>query len=408
VSPADVLAAGPVLAAGLPLAYAVTRRLPLALLLTPICSALLASAAVMLMLLVGGSLRVWLAGAIALECAAVAPLLMRRRARTPLPHGGWPDAAWLALPVLPPFLLTLRSPDQWDAHSIWWLHAALFVEGPGTARPALASPVFLFSHTDYPPLASAPVAAVWAVLPRYDFRVAQLVSIALAFSAITMLAYAVRRVTEAAPVLVSRLAAAGVALAAWSTEPSAVGTGMSDPVWSAAFTAGAVLLLLGGAGGRAEPTLPLLLLGTAALTKNEGFVAVAIVAVLVTLRERGRARTVWLPVAAGLAWALLARHLGATSDLRILPARALLHVGCDGGTGGGHVLRGCDRGKRQRDRRRCQERAMACGPMSREGVKACRAAYLSGLRAPARRTGGARQPAGAAFPALAGQAAILR
>jgi hypothetical protein len=321
VSAVGVLSALLVLAGGLPMAYAVTRRLPLALLFAPIATALLASAAVALMLLAGGDLRAWLAVLLAVECA-VAALLLRHRAGTPLPHGRWTDAAWLALPMLPPFLYAVRAPEQWDAHSIWWLHAAYFVQGADVARQDMSSPALLFTHADYPPLASAPVAAVWAVLPRYEFGVAQLVSTLLTLSAVTMLAYAVRRVTARAPVLVSRSAAVAVGLAVWSTEPGAVGTGMSDPVWAAACVAGAVPLLVGDRPFE-RPALALLLLASAALTKNEGLVAVTVVAVLVTLRQcsiGGRPRwpgawRVWLPVAGGLAWVLLARHLGAGSDL---------------------------------------------------------------------------------------------
>ncbi|WP_143728525.1 hypothetical protein [Micromonospora cremea] len=78
------------------------------------------------------------------------------------------------------------------------------------------------------------------------------------------------------------------------------------------------MALLFGADPLRRPLLPLLLLTVAALTKNEGLVATAGVAVLVSLRARTdlrRAGLVWLPVLAGGGWAVLVRLLGARSDI---------------------------------------------------------------------------------------------
>jgi hypothetical protein len=81
-----------------------------------------------------------------------------------------------------------------------------------------------------------------------------------------------------------------------------------------ALVAAAALLFLGH-DAWSRPSLPLLLLAVAALTKNEGLVAASIVALLVTIRERRnlrRAWLVWAPAALGLCWFVLARYLDAT------------------------------------------------------------------------------------------------
>lgn len=313
-----------VLVAGLPPAYALTRNVLLAVLVAPLITAVVSAVAVIIMLVVGGKMLLWVV-VLLLALYAAVPLLLRRR-REALPHGSWIDILCYGLPLIPPFLMILEPPALWDAHSIWWLHAALFTKDPGFARAAIGSPAFYFSHSDYPPLASAVVSTVWSVLGGYSFRVAQAVSSLVTFSAIATLGYVVRSVTSRGPVAVSRLAGVGVSLAAWGAAPYAVAGGMTDPLWSAAFVAAAVLLLFGNEPF-ARPMLPLLLLTVATLTKNEGFVAGAVLAAFVTLRERRnlrRAWWVWLPVASGLAWTRIVRYLGAVSDVTDGHVRELL------------------------------------------------------------------------------------
>jgi hypothetical protein len=311
-----VIAVALVVAAGLPLAFALTRSVLLAPLLAPLITALTAAIAVMIMLAVGGNLLLWLVPLLIVQYAVAFMLL--RCPGAPARHRSWLDVVWIVVPLLPPFLLVFAPPIQWDAHSIWWLHAAYFTQGSEVSRHYLSQPLYVaFSHTDYPPLASAPVAAVWNLLPGYNYYVAQFTSAVVTFSAIAVLSYAVRTVADRAPATISRLAGACVAIAAWAIAPTAVAGGLSDPLWSAAWTAAAVLLLL-REDPFARPVLPILLLCVAALTKNEAFVMVVTLAALVTLRERRnlrRASLVWLPVAVGAAWAVLARYLGARSDI---------------------------------------------------------------------------------------------
>ncbi|MBX6723533.1 MAG: hypothetical protein IRY92_09900 [Dactylosporangium sp.] len=133
-------------------------------------------------------------------------------------------------------------------------------------------------------------------------------------SAIALLGFAVRRALGFAPPVAARLAGVLVALAAWATEPATVTAGYSDALWAAAFVAGALPLLLG------QPARPVDvgLLAVAALSKNEAFLAVVTLAMLLTVFRRAATGwwLPWLPVAAGGSWAALSRALGATSDLQ--------------------------------------------------------------------------------------------
>ena len=308
------LAATVIVAAGLPAGYLVARRLPLALLLAPLATALTATAAVMLMIACGGPFVGWLLMALVAQYGLVF-VLLRRRPRTPLPYAGWVDCLCYAMPLVPPFAASRLAPTQWDAHSIWWTHAAYFTTSGAIARTQLGNPSMTFSHTDYPPLLSAAVAVAWRVAGP-TFWTAQAASAVVTFAGIALLAYAVRTVTAVGPPILARLAGVLVALSTWGFATVAPAGGLADPLWASTFVAGCVLLLVGPTP--VGLTLPLLLVTTSALTKNEGLVAVAELAVLATLRERRHVHRVWrlwLPVVAGVAWSRLARHYGATSDL---------------------------------------------------------------------------------------------
>jgi hypothetical protein len=308
------LASVVIVAAGLPAGYLVARRLPLALLFAPLATALAATVAVILMITCGGPFVGWLLAVLVAQYGLVF-LLLRHRPRAPLPHAGWVDCLCYAVPLVPPFTALRLAPTQWDAHSIWWTHAAYFTSSGAIARAQLGNPWMYFSHTDYPPLLSAAVAVAWRVSGP-NFWTAQAASAVVTFAGIALLAYAVRTVTAIGPPVLSRLAGVLVALSAWGFAVVAPAGGLADPLWASTFVAGCVMLLVGPTPGGL--TLPLLLLTVSALTKNEGFIAVAELAVLTTLRDRRdlhRAWRLWLPVAAGFLWSRLARHYGATSDL---------------------------------------------------------------------------------------------
>jgi hypothetical protein len=301
----SVIAVVVLVVAGLPLAWALTRSVPLAVVVAPLAGAVVSTVAVLLMLALRGPLVPYFLGVFAASVAAA--WLVRRAA--PVPGSGWREVLLLAVPLVPPFLL-LQEPLGWDVHSIWWLHSAYFAQGGDFATAAIGNPALQsFSHPDYPPLASAPVAVVWRLLDSSSFRPALAVNVAVTYSVTVMLAYAVRRVTAAAPALVSVPVALGAACAAWYPDWTAATMGYSDVMCGAAFVAGAVLLLL---------PRDVVLLGSAALMKNEGTTLVLAFAVAGTVRyRRDRRRLVacWLPFAAAGVWSVATRLLGVDNDL---------------------------------------------------------------------------------------------
>ncbi|WP_432988641.1 hypothetical protein [Dactylosporangium sp. CA-233914] len=299
--------------AGLPLGWALTRSLPLAVLLAPLAGAAVSAVAVLLMLWLRGPLIPWFAAVLA---ASVAVAWLVRRA-APAPGGSWREAGLLGVPLLPPMLLMFRDPVAWDAHAIWWLHAGYFARGGDFARAAMGNAALVPSHPDYPPLASAPVGVAWRLLESYTFRPAIAVNVAVTWSAAVLVAYAVRRVTARAPWQLSIPAALGAACSAWLPQWTAPTEGYSDTMCAAAFVAGAVLLLAPREPLGVTP-LALFLVAAAALTKNEGVALAEVFAVVASVRYRReirRAAWCWLPAGAAAAWSLTARALGAENDL---------------------------------------------------------------------------------------------
>lgn len=302
--------------AGLPLGFALTRAVPLAIVLAPLAGAAVTTAAVLLMLATGGPLLAWVTPLFLLT----GYLAWRLRGRPRVPHGSWRDALLLTVPLVPPFLPVLQQPLLWDAHLIWWLHAGYFSQGGGFAREAIGSQALAFSHQDYPPLASAPVALVWQVLGTRDFFPAAIVTGALTFSATAAVVYAVRLVSAAGPALVSWLAAIAVGYSVWSPLWLVPTAGFSDAMCATAFAAGTVLLLYAREPfGRILP-LTMLLLCCAALMKNEGLSLVGALAVVGSVKYRGNLRHIgwaWLPVAVAGIWSVTARLLGAQTDVLV-------------------------------------------------------------------------------------------
>ncbi|GAA3456209.1 hypothetical protein [Dactylosporangium matsuzakiense] len=308
----NLLTAVVLVAAGLPLAFALTRSWPLALVLAPIAAAAVATSAVLLMLATGGPMLLWFLPVY----LGTLYLAWSRRGRARL--GSWRDALLMAVPLVPPFLPIAQQPLLWDAHLIWWLHAGYFAEGGGFARDSIGNPALIFSHPDYPPFASAPVALVWQTLGTRDFYPAAIVTGLVTFSAIAAAVFAVRVVTAQASSWIAWPAAVAVGLSAWSPLWAVPTAGFSDAMCAGAFTAGAMLLLFGRRPFGPLLPLTLVLLSGAALMKNEGQSMVVALAVVATVRYRRQGRLVgwvWLPVAFAAVWSLTARLLGAQTDV---------------------------------------------------------------------------------------------
>jgi hypothetical protein len=309
----SVVAVFALVVAGLPLAWGLTRSVPLAVVLAPLAAAAVSAVAVVLMLWLRGPLLPWF-GAVFLATVAVAWFA---RHATPVPGGSWREAGLLGVPMLAPFLMMFDNPVGWDAHAIWWQHAGYFAHGGDFARHAIGSEAISITHTDYPPLASAPVAVAWRLLDSFTFRPAIAVNVAITWSAVALVAYAVRRATASAPAWLSIPAALAAACAAWLPKFTAPAEGFSDTMYAAAFIAGAVLLLAAAEPARVTP-LALFLISTAVLTKNEGLPLAGVVAVVATVRyrrDRRRAAWCWLPVGVAAVWSVTTRMLGAKNDL---------------------------------------------------------------------------------------------
>lgn len=108
------LLAGVVLVmAGLPLAYAVVRRILFALLLAPLAGALAAAVAVILMLASGvGNLLLWLMLVLLAEIGFTAWILRRGgTGGTPLPYTSWADVLCYA-PAPRPAVAADRQPAE--------------------------------------------------------------------------------------------------------------------------------------------------------------------------------------------------------------------------------------------------------------------------------------------------------
>lgn len=228
---------------------------------------------------------------------------------------------------LAPFLTLLGiAPIGWDARSYWWLHAEWLLAGGEETARLMGSDVFAGFHPDYPPLASATVASVWALTSGTDEKTAQLVTTILTFSsicAVVMFLFAVF------PNSISKGARRTLALVVGAvgflmSGPYAT-NGFVDTLWAACFTGAAVLLLLSSKGGW-QLRIGCLLVAVASLTKNEGLIASFLLLGVFAVASRSASRTclVALSLIPGLIWQATARSLGAVSDLGVPRISGLL------------------------------------------------------------------------------------
>lgn len=271
----------------LPLLLLVGRR-PLTVLLILPAGGLLAALAAIAAVASASSMTVWLVVVDVAANAAAAIVLARRMSsdrRWIRADTDAPAAIGAALVVVVAALVRLVHPAlDWDARSIWLLHARLLRAGGGAYVSALHNPAYLFSHLDYPPLAPASVVTGWKVSGPSSYRLAQVVLAAQTASmllvAAVLLARAVhdRRRRWLAPALagIFMLAALGSAGAYFTN-------GYADVLVAAAATAGALALLV-DAPSPQMATVGLVCCLVAALTKDEGLVAALLVLLLWAVR----------------------------------------------------------------------------------------------------------------------------
>jgi hypothetical protein len=322
--------------------------------LAPLAGAVMAAAAVMAELALGGSLLPWFAGLAAAGALASVAWWWWQPARRPWRDPGrgthragldrWPS--WLgglagALGIAAAVawsLRPLRTPRfGFDARAIYLLHAGWYADGHRAALLAARNPALLFSQQTYPPLTSAATAVSWLVTGTRTDRLGVVVVACLNACAVAAAAWAVVEVGRtvagsgptrcpwrALPLVVGPLAAGLVALAAFGIAGPYATNGYTDLLWSAAAV-GAVGFGLVLSGRRADLGAAAILLAVAGLTKDEAIPTAMVVVVLLGLRDLWRRRTAergrewWPPVVGAGAgvlalaiWPLLARALGFT------------------------------------------------------------------------------------------------
>lgn len=293
-------------------------------LLAPIVTAVgFAVAGTALLLLAASPLVFALGAVVALQVVAFTYRPVRRHvwhSTAPRPY----LAVVIIVYVVVMGLFLTRPPIDWDAHSIWLYHSDWFATGGSAARAAVSFEQF--SHPDYPPLLPATAGLTSRLVTgALDWRLAQLVIAVVGWSALA----------SVGALLIDRtprrwLAAAGsLLLAAVSVQQIGVSVANAE----ADFGAAALLLLAAVAllvvPGPDVVGVGLLAATAAMLCKGEALVATAaVVAVGWFVAGRPR-RWIWaVPMAAGAAWLLTARILGAVSFLAddetsAAPGRAL-------------------------------------------------------------------------------------
>ena len=215
---------------------------------------------------------------------------------------------------------TLTSATAFDARVTWFLHAEWLLGGQGMFLSEIKNRAWTH-NPDYPPAVSASIAAVWKLLRTHDAELAQFIVAALTGFALSL-----------AIVLILDLRATGAGARSitierwiWPVVISAAAyavirdygfNGYMDGFLACTALCLALLLFRGDS----SPLLVGACAITAALTKNEGFVFVTIMAIGTTiygplrrLVRTPRLLALWAGVATGSAWIVLMRARGAVS-----------------------------------------------------------------------------------------------
>ena len=228
-------------------------------------------------------------------------------------RGGWTGRH----PMLA--LVTLRRPPvSYDANVIWWFHATWFSLGGDATAKAMADPLFSYSHPEYPPLAPTSVAWVWWLSPAETLRLGQDATAVQTLSALTMLAYGFGRVLAASfSAGRRRLHASSWWRASASRRATRQRRSQTAPSMSSGRQHSPRASFFSPRRRSTDAAgLAALCLATAALTKNEGFVAVLVVTILCGIRFRRRwhanVGVLMAPVIAA-AWFVVTRIVGAHS-----------------------------------------------------------------------------------------------
>jgi hypothetical protein len=306
-------------------AWAATGSAPLALFLAPLATAVSASAALMLSIVTHTPSGPWLLLVLA---AANLWAFARQRRRLVTPDASLARQRWriavVAVAAAIPVPALRGTNILWDGRFLWLLHAR-WVYG-GIYRDVLGSGQFLPSHPDYPPLIPAtvgslwqlPFSRLWGLDPGVDMRSGLIAITVLNISAVALLGLGFLQLVPDRLSVAGALIGAGVCLAAYGISGEYATDGYAD-LLGAASAAVALLFLLVLPRGRAHLAVGLSALTAAGLTKNDALPVTLCILALGAVRYRRAARDLpRLMIGTGatlLAWPLLARLLGARSDL---------------------------------------------------------------------------------------------
>ena len=286
--------------------------------LVPLAGAVIAALAATVFVAVGGTFMVWFVALAALGAGLTGLAWMK-----------WPDRRpWTAGPASPMGATTqyrlvgalgalgivaacawclrdLATPTVgFDARALWLTRSGWFLHSHQQLLTTLRSPALVLGQSAYPPLVSASGAVAWSVTGNHTLRlgvvvIALLNTCALATAAFAVVEFGRRfssrltsppepresgKLASIAPVVASLVAAVLLVFISFGITEPFMTNGYADPIWSLAAL-GVVVYGLQMSGGRSEQGVVAILLLTAGMSKNEGFVTAAVLIVLVALRQ---------------------------------------------------------------------------------------------------------------------------
>ena len=327
--------------------------------LVPLAGAVVAALAATVFVAVGGTFMVWFVTLAALGAGLTAIKWPDRRPWTADPGSRASlNAKYRLVGALGALgivaacawcLRDLATPTVgFDARALWLTRSGWFLHSHQQVLTTLRAPTLVLGQSAYPPLVSAAGAVAWSVTGNHTLRLGVVVIALLNTCALATAAFAIvefgRRyssklsapaqrqssnLASIAPMFAGVVAAMLLIFISFGITEPFMTNGYADPIWSLAAL-GAVVYGLQMTGGRSERGVVAILLLTAGMSKNEGFVTAAVLIVLVALRQlstqfanrgsRTEPPTRWwrLPIAVGVvelaavgAWPVVMRVIGA-------------------------------------------------------------------------------------------------
>ena len=301
-----VIVVGPGLLPALAMRVGLTRSV----LLAPLITGLITSAAGVAALITRTSLIPWFVLA---TCAAT--LLAVRHLyvgeRKPLAALSWPESLALAVAAAIAAAPVLATNIGFDARAYWFNHARWFYGGGDIVARELVSPVH-GAQSEYPPYASSVIALVWKFTGGIDHRTAQLTVSILTVCAVMLLASVLIVACERGSLRrwVAVVLGALLIVIAYDIAGAYATSGYVD-LLCAALGAGAAALVLRDENV-GNLSLSVVLIVAASLVKTEGLILALSLSLLIVLRYgRGLTATVQLrrfvPLLAILVWPAIMR-----------------------------------------------------------------------------------------------------